>query len=109
MPDGKPAGPEGVDDDALMDLDHETGFPHDFHGIPISRPSDTHLRDGFEPGAVHQLLWVNDCSNDNGPPDEMESILRIIDMHPITALGRRPADYRVRDMMHGSCFRIPRM
>jgi hypothetical protein len=45
----------------------------------------------------------------DGPPDDMPAILRAIDEYPIKALGRRPADYRVLDMMHGSCFRVPRL
>jgi hypothetical protein len=64
-------------------------------------------REDFEPGTVHYLLWRDEETLDE--PGERDSVRRLIDRYPIRAVGRRPEDHRVRDLMHGSCFRIPRL
>jgi hypothetical protein len=99
-----PAGEVATQDEFI---DRTAGFEDFFRGIPL-RAEGLPVAE-FEPGDVHQLLWENDRGDSDGQPDEMASILRMIDLYPIMDLGGRPVDYRVRDMMHGSCFRNRRL
>jgi hypothetical protein len=62
---------------------------------------------GFMEGDVLQFVWSEDFTCED--LDEGSSVERFIGRFPIKAVGKRPEDYRVRDLMHGSCFRIPRL